>query len=257
MSFKINNGVGEGKRLTTSAFPSVGTGVNLTVFGWMYGPTGTYKHLCELWSDDGGGSRLDRTLNPYVESNQVVHGTSKPYSQATMDATTSGSGANAWPNNSWKSIIMTATLSGAVTIQIGGGDEYTASTLHSAWFTAADNFVIGGAQTGGSDASQDIYIAHVCVWDVVVGSSNRALLLAGANPLAIEASDILEYWTGESLTGYNGTVLSWTGGTGSVGDANNPTVDDPPGGGGAEAALSGSALTGGHGTQAPSHSIPL
>lgn len=257
MSFKIVRGSSETKYLSTSSFPQTGvsTTTDYTWFGWMYVATGSkWNRLLSNFSDDTG-SPIDYAWMGR-ESIGVMRGAIVPYSQAGA-----GFASGSIATGAWKAYLMRSQLGTSGKMQATGVTEETSSPLGSPWNGSSSTYLrnlrIGATYNGTDDDGQTIYFAHVCVWKARLSDANCTSLIGGANPLAIDASNILEYWTGASLTGYNGTVLSEVGsGTFTANDAENPTVDDPPGGDASEA-LSGSALTPGAGTHAPGHSIAL
>ena len=158
----------------------------------------------------------------------LIHGRAEPYGASGGDVAT----GNVYSANTWTPVISTVTLGGSVTIKMGGGSKVSGGPVASAWQFASFSRVMLGENPSSAytQTGQTLRVAHVGCWKVALSDSDAASLLGGANPLAINAANLVEYWSGASLTGYNSTVLSWSGGTGTVNDSDNPTVDDPPGG---------------------------
>ena len=227
MSIKFDRGASEGKYLGTDSWPSgIATTDNVTVFCWIKAPASKGFHILALSSGDPGYV-LDKHSAMYQESNNAYHNYVLIYNGAGGDAVQAN-----FPGNTWVGYLGTATLGGRATIQVTGGTKYTTgSNMSSAWAAVPAYFRLGAAANNeGNTASLIFRLAHICVWDKVLSDANQAALLAGANPLAIDAANIIEYWSGVSLTGLNSTVLTerGTGGTITVNDSDNPTVDDPP-----------------------------
>lgn len=261
MSFKFVNGAGQKCSLINlGGLPSgITSGVSPTIFCWLKKPTTKYFCCAAIGSDDGASNYLDYFQLYQEQSGNTIHNYVQPYGGAGADAL-SGTGFSA---DTWVPICGVATLGGNSILQINGGTDVTSGTLAAAWHGGTDGYFdrirLG---TNRIDESQDdnltAYLAHVLIVKRALNSTERGNLASGDNPRAIVSdADIIEYWDGSSLTGYKGTVLS-TAGTGTVtyNDADNPTVDAPPGGD-VSTGLTGSALTGGHGTHAPSHTIAL
>jgi hypothetical protein len=229
MSFKIVRGSGETKYLQTTSFPTsaVTTTTDITLFGWIKAPNNKWNRICSLWSEDGGSPLDTNWLG--VENNGVGRAALFPYSQDGSSLAT----GNGLSSNTWTPLIARSLLGGNGSLKMGAGTEVT-DAMGSPWnlnnnTTKFSHFRIGAIYNGTDDDSQTVYFAHLCVWKARLSDGNRDSLLGGAHPLAIDASNILEYWSGASLTGYNGTVLSEQGtGTFTANDADNPTVDDPP-----------------------------
>jgi hypothetical protein len=90
---------------------------------------------------------------------------------------------------------------------------------------SSPKFSIGCNTYQAAIPSIDAKIAHVAMWSTELDSTDRAALIAGADPSTISPGSLIEYWalTDASLTGVNGRVLSVTGTVNSdAGD--NPTV---------------------------------
>jgi len=227
MSFKIVRGSAETKYLETTSFPVTGAGTttDYTWFGWMKVVTASrWSRLL---------SNFSATPVDYMwmgrESNGVMRGHIQPYSQTGAGFASGSISANAWGAYLVRSQLGTSGK------MIATGVSEDTQTLGTPWNGDSSTYLsrlrIGATYNGTDDADMTVYFAHVCVWKVRLSDGNVTSLMGGANPLAIDASNILEYWTGESLTGYNSTVLSEAGtGTFTADDADNPTVDDPPGG---------------------------
>ncbi|MCC7144247.1 MAG: hypothetical protein IT349_19300 [Candidatus Eisenbacteria bacterium] len=261
MSFKFVNDASETCKLENiGGLPSgIGTGVSPTLLFWLKTPGG--KYFCPIFiGTDGSGSAFLDHFQCYQEvSGNYLHSYVLPYS---------GSGGNAisatgWSANTWVPVSCVANLGGASVLKIGSESDVTNGAISAAWHGGNDGYFdrvrlgMNNNNEGQSD-SLTAYLAHVVILKRAATSTERGNFAAGDNPLALFSdADIIDYWDGSSLTGYKGTVLS-TGGTGTVtyNDADNPTVDAPPGGD-VSTGLTGSALTGGHGTQAPSHTITL
>lgn len=140
-----------------------------------------------------------------------------------------------------------------------------ATTTNGSWAnlpqSASQNEIrigrMGTTWGGDTYALNTARIAHVFIYNAYLSDANVDLLAGGDNPMAVDASNLKYYWKGDSLTDLVASLVLTNNSSVTLGDSDNPTVDDPPGGGSAEEALTGSALTGGHGTQAPSHDIQL
>lgn len=234
MSFKIVRGASEFKYLTTSSFPTTGTGTttNFTLFGWMKVVTASkWSRLMTLYT-------FEATALDYLwigrESTGPMRGAVLPYGQ-----TSAGFSAGSLSSNTWIAYCLRTQLGTDCKMIATGVSEQTDSTFGSPWHGGPSTemfkyFRIGAIYNGTDDASMTVNFAHCTVYKARLSDGDVTSLMGGANPLAIDASNILEYWSGASLTGYNGTVLSESGsGTFTADDADNPTVDDPPGGGSA------------------------
>lgn len=90
---------------------------------------------------------------------------------------------------------------------------------------SSPKFSIGCNTYQAAIPSVDAKIAHVTMWSTELDSTDRASLLAAADPATISTGSLIEYWalTDSSLTGTNARVLSVTG-TVNNDDADNPTV---------------------------------
>lgn len=229
MSFKIVRAAAETKYLETTSFPTAGTGTttDYTWFGWMKVVTANrWSRLMANWTDSGGA--LDY-LWMGRESNGVMRGAILPYSQ-----TGAGFASGSISTGTWIAYLVRSQLGTNGKMIATGVSEETSASLGTPWNNGTSGFSrfrVGATYNATDDADMTAYFAHACVWKVRLSDGNVTSLMGGANPLAIDASNILEYWSGASLTGYNGTVLSEQGtGTFTANDADNPTVDDPPGG---------------------------
>ncbi len=73
-------------------------------------------------------------------------------------------------------------------------------------------------------------IAHAAIWNIALSGANITSLAAGANPLAIEAANLVAYWPlagaaspePDDQASYDMTI------TGATAGADDPTVDGPP-----------------------------
>lgn len=231
MSFKVVLGASQLGRWRATPPSGFTTSTSVIVFGWMKAPTGKYTTLLSMYAGPDV-AKTDIYSWWYKETNNVYHANCKVYGYSTR--TPEGT---PWTTNTWLGCLGTATLGAAPTCQISGGSEGTASALEAAWATTPGTLLIGSVHNGGTSDSQTFYLAHIVLAKGTLTSTQKSNLLAssGNNPRSVIGdANIVEYWDGTSLTGMNGTVLTWEGtGTGTVNDADNPTVDAPPGGGSA------------------------
>lgn len=135
-------------------------------------------------------------------------------------------------STSWTPCLVVFTSASSRTAYYGAGAKVTDTSTAGLTLSNLDRFVVG--VRGISDTLQFLGdIAHVAIWTgTVPGDSEWTSLAAGANPLAVMNSSLLEYWplatSGATQTGSKaGYVLTATSTSTSGTD---PTVDPPPGG---------------------------
>ena len=111
------------------------------------------------------------------------------------------------------------------------GTASTTNTGNRTFSNSFDELIIGNSFLSNTDFNG--YIAHVAIWTSALSGTDVASLAAGANPQAIDASNLFAYYPmtssgspGEDIVGsYDLTLYNQ-----AAYDSNNPTVDSYGGG---------------------------
>lgn len=151
-------------------------------------------------------------------------------------ANSGGSNANVTTStgftaNTWRHACAVATSSDTVrhVYLDGAGKASTSSNIRD--ITSATRIAIGAQyQNGSYGADTEGKIAHVAIWNIALSDAEVASLAAGANPLAVQAANLVAYWPlTADLVDVVGAVTLTNGGGVTFDGADNPTVDAPPG----------------------------
>lgn len=126
----------------------------------------------------------------------------------------------------------------------GGGKASTSSNIRN--ITGATRIAIGAQyQAGVYGADTEGKIAHVAIWNIALSDAEVASLAGGANPLAVQAANLVAYWPlTADLVDVVGAVTLTNGGGVTFDGADNPTVDAPPSGGLSGTAAGSATVTG-------------
>jgi hypothetical protein len=124
-------------------------------------------------------------------------------------------------DGTWQCAVMRTNGSNAHKIFLDGASATNSTTASP---TGMDEVRIGSTYIGLE--------AHAARWDTALSDGDAASLIAGANPLAVSAASLLNYWPLTSNTspepddqGSNDLTV-----TDATYSADDPTVDAPPGG---------------------------
>lgn len=97
--------------------------------------------------------------------------------------------------NEWHHVLATQEAGGLATVYVDG---VAGTSVNIGVGGASHEIAVGGLNineppTPNVLSFYDGDIAEAALWDVIVGSGSRAALAAGANPLAVESSDLVFY----------------------------------------------------------------
>ncbi len=146
--------------------------------------------------------------------------------------------ANAFAKNTWHSAGANFASTTSRSVWLNGANKTTNTTSNSQ--TGLNRFTVGATRRSDLGALHDGKMAHMVAWSVALSDAEHEALAAGANPLTVQSANIVGYWPGtiiniasvdylEDVSG-NANHLTLFGGW-SYDGADEPTVDDPPGGG--------------------------
>ncbi len=133
----------------------------------------------------------------------------------------------------WHHVAGIFTSSTATSVFLDGASK-DASGATSRTPTGLANIRIGTNASSASDYSGRI--GHVALWNIALADADVVLLAAGANPLTIQAANLVAYWPMTDSTTPGVDVVSGTYSltlnNNAAYDADDPTVDPAPSTGG-------------------------
>lgn len=160
-------------------------------------------------------------------------------SDPVMFRATNSGGSNAnittstgFTASTWRHACAVATSTNTVRHVYLDGAGKVSSSSNIRDITAATRIAIGAQyQAGVYGADTEGKIAHVALWNIALSDAEVASLAGGANPLAVQAANLVAYWPlTADLVDVVGAVTLTNGGGVTFDGADNPTVDAPPGG---------------------------
>jgi hypothetical protein len=206
---------GTNDNLSTSSPPV--TAPPFTLALWTKRTAAGVDDVCAALGVSGSADNFWR-IGWFVGNNNYLRARDTANGDAIATGTTT--------STAWIHICGVETSSSSRAAFRNGGNKGTNATTIAP--TGIDLLRIGESASGVQD--YDGKIAHVAIWNIALSDGEVASLGAGANPLAIQAANLVAYWplTDSSLADVvSALTLTATGTT--TDDADNPTVDPPPG----------------------------
>ena len=140
------------------------------------------------------------------------------------ESTTTGGSVTA--AGGWYHVLFVHTSDSDIDIYVD--DSGTNSTTTITPDGMPDEAYIG-ARAGSTPAYA--YIAEVAFWNVALSAASITSLAGGANPLAIEAANLTDYFPLKDDTGNDQGSITLSATGSPTQDASHPTIDAPPAGG--------------------------
>jgi len=131
-----------------------------------------------------------------------------------------------YADDAWNHGVFVFAAAADRRVYLDGTNKGTDSTSQTP--SPINNVMIGGRELAGPTGLFPGKVAHVAIWNVALSDSEAAQLAAGANPLTIQAANLVAYWpmveNGASVVAGIADLTEY--GTPTWDDSDNPTVDD-------------------------------
>jgi hypothetical protein len=250
------------KYLSGSGGSFASSPTELTVAVWVKSiDYDTYAVFAAFGPDEAAADSINVGRAPSYYLDGFLNPSANEYRLTTTQSLTQD-------NTTWHHLAVTFKEDVAIAGYKDGSALFTDTTSSGArtnpFVGVFDLVKIGQGLNYGSVAwNTRSRIAHVAFWDLQLTAAEVLSLYSGGtgggkSPTAVQGSNLKFYATliTDATVHTGGISLSATGSPSY--DSDNPTVDSPGGGAGpGEDDLSGSSVTGGHGTAAPVFAIEL
>lgn len=216
---------GSGSANLNAAAPLAALPFTMAVWFKVDNATAGHTLMCLGNATDSEIMRLGASGD--VASDPVVFRAANSGGTNANVSTTTGYTASTWHH---ACAVATSTNTVRHVYLDGAGKGSSSSNIRD--ITAATRIAIGAQyQAGTYGVDADGKIAHAAIWNIALSDAEVASLAGGANPLAVQAANLVAYWPlTADLVDVVGAVTLTNGGGVTFDGADNPTVDSPPGG---------------------------
>jgi hypothetical protein len=169
-----------------------------TMAAWIYPTDSTnLQHVLLL-----GQVGVDQTNASIILAGHAV---GDPVRLRYWDSTayTNASTSTGYTANAWNHVLATSPATGNGTIYLNGGGSGTVEVVS---ISGGSRFTIGRNENDTPGNYYSGRIAHVAVWNIVLGAAEIAALAAGAIPLQVAPKNLVAYYPLAMDAGYDGIV---------------------------------------------------